>query len=67
MHLVNPTWTGGRAGVIKASLPPKSRILVSTGGGIDVDTSVGSWALDCEHFDIGISAQKSCICRGGLI
>lgn len=45
-------WTCDRAATIKSMLPAKSGILVSTGGGITLQTSLADWAYSCPNFDI---------------
>ena len=45
-------WTCERASVIKSLLPRSSSILVSTGGGITLQTSLQDWAFSCAAFDI---------------
>lgn len=53
MPLASNTWVCERSQYIKAVLPPGSPILVSSGGGITITTSLGSWATECPHVDIG--------------
>lgn len=52
MDLASSTWTCDRAGRIKENLPSNSNILVTTGGGITVATSLADWAFSCKNFDI---------------
>lgn len=52
MAFASSSWSCDRAGRIKQNLPAGSGILISTGGGITIDTSLDDWAWSCDNFDI---------------
>lgn len=65
MDLASSTWTCDRSGRIKENLPSNSNILVTSGGGITISTSLADWAFSCKNIDIisvhdyGTSASSS--------
>lgn len=52
MDLASSSWSCDRAGRIKQNLPSNSNILVTSGGGITISTSLASWAFDCPNIDV---------------
>ena len=76
MDLVDDLWTCHRAGRIRENLPSNTPILVGTGGGITLQTSMADWAYNCDAIDIvsvhdygtdsysSINALKAGISRG---
>jgi len=52
MDLVAPNWVCDRASTLAGLIPAGSSILISSGGGIDADSSVGSWAFGCGEIDV---------------
>ncbi|KAI9313667.1 glycoside hydrolase superfamily [Zopfochytrium polystomum] len=52
MDVVNPTWHCDRATALRAALPQTSAILVSSGGGTDIDSSVPPALLSCPAIDV---------------
>jgi hypothetical protein len=65
MDLVSTSWTCDRSGRIKENLPSGSKILVTSGGGITIATSLADWAFTCDAIDVisvhdyGTSASSS--------
>ena len=52
MDMASSSWTCDRSTYLKSLLPASSPILVSSGGGIDLKASLGSWATSCPAIDI---------------
>ncbi|KZT50221.1 glycoside hydrolase family 5 protein, partial [Calocera cornea HHB12733] len=52
MDLVAPNWVCDRASTLAGLIPAGSSILISSGGGIDADSSVGDWAFGCGEIDV---------------
>ncbi|KAL8283497.1 hypothetical protein RQP46_005600 [Phenoliferia psychrophenolica] len=52
MSLVSPSWSCDRSSYLRSLLPASSPILISSGGGIDLATSLGSWATSCSSIDV---------------
>lgn len=52
MSFASPTWSCARSAHLKSLLPTSSPILVSSGGGITLYTSLDSWATSCSSIDI---------------
>lgn len=50
MSMASSTWACDRASYLKSLI--SSNILISSGGGITLTDSLGSWATGCASFDI---------------
>ncbi|GAA6042578.1 hypothetical protein JCM8097_003140 [Rhodosporidiobolus ruineniae] len=65
MQMASSTWACDRAAYLKSLLPSGSGIKISSGGGITTTDSLGSWAVNCDSFDVisvhdyGTSAQTT--------
>lgn len=52
MDWASDSWVCDRAGRIKQNLPSNSGILVSSGGGTNIDNSLGDWSFGCGNVDV---------------
>lgn len=52
MALPSPNWSCDRSAHLRSLLPTNSTIQISSGGGITLPLSLGSWATDCAAIDV---------------
>lgn len=50
--MASSTWSCDRSTHLRSLLPSSSGILISSGGGITLTASLGSWATSCSSIDI---------------
>ncbi|KAK4700765.1 mannan endo-1,4-beta-mannosidase, partial [Phenoliferia sp. Uapishka_3] len=52
MQMASATWACDRAQHLRSLLPSSSSILISSGGGITLTASLGTWATSCTSIDV---------------